>query len=409
MTKSRNSGEDEPKASKTGRRKKTRKALTSDSDSEHRRSSKNIPKRLPGYLLEDGNKSTSAPHGKISEGQKASSKRHRRAASDSERKGSRKNFTKKVDGYLIKDRKKPASPSHGKSAEERKARDRDESGATPVGYIVSDSIFSNESDPTRKTDNTWIDIPGVVFDVVRGRRFSAKYSWYSTRPNPGRVLLVSSGNDFRTSRKNSVREQLDEDVWIQLRNAVDDWKGAGAEVGIAFLGDWELHGAGFNVEDQELYGKRYATCKEQFLMFAKTLDVPTWDIPTRPFKDLKKFDPWHFAEKEGPSIARKLQSWLIKEAHWPLEKVAPGERNVGRAKKDNPKEAPGQRALAIVTHRTLEEGKRKQHQPANAKLDRSIHEVGDAPPHQPAFARLNRNVLVDAGDGAAAAQDPRAG
>ena len=50
--------------------------------------------------------------------------------------------------------------------------------------IVSDSIFSNGSDTSELVDNTWISIPGVVFDVVQGRSFTKKHSdWASMIQN----------------------------------------------------------------------------------------------------------------------------------------------------------------------------------------------------------------------------------
>ena len=189
--------------------------------------------------------------------------------------------------------------------------------------IVSDSIFSNGSDTSELVDNTWISIPGVVFDVVQGRSFTKKHSDWASMiqntfiwPSPTalrKVVMVTSGNDLKSNRGRYTREWLAEEAIRGIHRAITTWKESSPPVSVffVFLGSWKLHGAGFFDIDREHAKGNYERCKEEMLASAGALKIPTWDEPTDAWEKFEKTDDgWHFAQTDAPGIAAELRRML---------------------------------------------------------------------------------------------------
>ena len=189
--------------------------------------------------------------------------------------------------------------------------------------IVSDSIFSNGSDTSELVDNTWISIPGVVFDVVQGRSFTKKHSDWASMiqntfiwPSPTalrKVVMVTSGNDLKSNRGRYTREWLAEEAIRGIHRAITTWKESSPPVSVffVFLGSWKLHGAGFFDIDREHAQGNYERCKKRMLAIAGDLNIPTWDESTDTWEKFEKTeDGWHFTQTDAPKIAAELRRML---------------------------------------------------------------------------------------------------
>ena len=187
--------------------------------------------------------------------------------------------------------------------------------------IVSDSILCNNTDKTWATDNTWIRIPGVKFDVVRGRTFVG-HSWTSKADDESiwqsptavrKVVIVTSGNDLRSKRGSKTRRELAADVGKGIKKAISGWQEKGVSVCFVFIGSWALHASGFNDhQSNSAAQENYENCKTSMLLHVRNLNIQILDEDTNLWTGagFPKKDGWHFEDGAAPAIVIALQRIL---------------------------------------------------------------------------------------------------
>ena len=187
--------------------------------------------------------------------------------------------------------------------------------------IVSDSILCNNTDITWATDNTWIRIPGVKFDVVRGRTFVG-HSWTSKADDESiwqsptavrKVVIVTSGNDLRSKRGSKTRRELAADVGEGIKKAISGWQEKGVSVCFVFIGSWALHASGFkDHQSNSAAQENYENCKTSMLLHVRDLNIPILDEDTNLWTGagFPKKDGWHFEDGAAPAIVIALQRIL---------------------------------------------------------------------------------------------------
>ena len=181
--------------------------------------------------------------------------------------------------------------------------------------IVSDGFLSHGS-PSAKEDNTWLHVPGVCFDVGRGRRF-ARHCWVpACYEVPDRVLLLTAGNDIR-SATGRTRPYFPVEVLLNLEKNVCKWTALGARVFFVFCGNWNLHGLGVKDFGEVDAPDRYdARCAELRVAADKAgaIVLPTPDIATLWRMPMR--DEWHFATEAKILLEEWLKTLLSVEVNW---------------------------------------------------------------------------------------------
>ncbi len=186
-----------------------------------------------------------------------------------------------------------------------------------VGTVVSCSFLSNGSESSPKKDNSWLDVPGVILDVERGRRFGS-YSRGATM-EVKRVLLMSSGNDIRTTKGTRTRPHLPQDTSNNIRTDIEEWRACGASVDFVFCGSWAMDGAGFSDSADLEAPDRYEHCRQEILVAAAQAGAQVLKTPDyRAFQGIPRADAWHFSSDAKVSLQKWLLNFLIAEAAWPL-------------------------------------------------------------------------------------------
>jgi len=189
-----------------------------------------------------------------------------------------------------------------------------------VGLVVCDSILSHES-ASPKQDNDWLLVPGVAFDVARGRKFVGP-PWSSPFIGsvPECVMILTAGNDFKTTHGCRTRPWLPTEVLAGVKATINFWKQAGvAHVDFVLCGSWAMHGRGFSDFLDPSAPERYATCRSTLLQEATACGARVFQVPDADIANLPMIDAWHFAAAARVGLQAMLQRLLGDTLGWPLE------------------------------------------------------------------------------------------
>jgi hypothetical protein len=196
-----------------------------------------------------------------------------------------------------------------------------------MSLVVSDSFLANATNPSPKTDNTWLNVPGVEMSIARGRRFEF-HSWMEP-VKAARVLLLSAGNDFRT-KKGTVRADLTDVCKEGVANAIASWKSIGAEVFFVFMGSWDWHGAEFRDADRDLAATKYGICLQSLLVTAEDSGAIVMPMPDlEALRRVPLEDGWHFSSDAQAALSTWLTNYIMHELRWPLFSSTPSPSEAG--------------------------------------------------------------------------------